>query len=112
MDSKAIKKFTDFANWEIEVKIKKRRIIISKEIPSRIEIIERAFFGDDRERIVKEWEKKIILDIKIPKDKQDEVSVIKKTLGGNIVLNSIQYYELKNELILYNIETFDWDHLC
>jgi len=89
MSKKTIKSFTDFNYFEIEVKISLERIIISKQIPSRIELIEKAGFGDDRERRVIEWEKKIILDIKIPKDKQREVCNIKESLGGNIVLNSI-----------------------
>jgi hypothetical protein len=64
MNSKTIEVFTDFDNFEIEVKIRKKRIVISKKKPSRIEVIERAFFGDDRERIVKEWENKIIFRYK------------------------------------------------
>lgn len=112
MDLKTIKEFRDFDNFGIEVDISLERIIISKDIPSRIEIIEKAGFGDDRERRVTEWEKKIILDIKIPKDKQDEVIEIKECLGGNVCLNSIQYCELNDDLILYNISVINWDDIC
>jgi hypothetical protein len=112
MNSKIIKEFTDFDNLEIEVEISLKRIIISKQIPSRIEIIEKAGFGDDRERRVIEWEKKIMFDIKIPKDKQDGVNEIKESLGGNIQLNSIEYFERNEELILYKIDVFNWDNIC
>ena len=111
MDLKTIKEFTDFDNFGIEVDISLERIIISKNIPSRIEIIEKAGFGDDRERRVTEWEKKIILDIKIPKDKQSEVIEVKESLGGNVEMNSIQYFEQNDELILYKIDVINWDDI-
>jgi hypothetical protein len=112
MDLKTIKEFRDFDNFGIEVNISLERIIISKDVPSRIEIIEKAGFGDDRERRVTEWEKKIILDIKIPKDKQSEVSDIKESLERNVWLTSIQYFEFNDELILHNIKFLDWDDIC
>jgi hypothetical protein len=112
MNSKIIKEFTDFDNLEIEVEISQECIIISKQIPSRIEIIEKAGFGDDRERRVKEWEKKILFDIKITKDKQDEVNEIKESLERNVWLTSIQYFEFNDELILHNIIFLDWDEIC
>jgi hypothetical protein len=112
MNSKIIKEFTDFDNVEIEVEISQERIIISEKIPSRIEVIEKLFFWDERERRVVEWEMKIILDIKIPKDKQSEVSDIKESLERNVWLTSIQYFEFNDELILHNIKFLDWDEIC
>ena len=112
MNSKIINEFTDFDNLEIQVDICQGHIIISEQIPSRIEIIEKAGYGDDRERRVIEWEKKILLNIKIPRDKQNEVNEIKESLCGNIQLNLIQYFESNEELILYKIDVFNWDDIC
>jgi hypothetical protein len=112
MNSINIKEYTDFDDLRTYVEFSPERIIIYKEVPSRIEIIERLFSGDDREQRVIEWEKSIILDIRVPHDKQNQVIEINESLGRNVVLNSIQYYEQNNELILHNIVTFDWDQIC
>lgn len=111
MTSTNIKEYKDFDDLRTDVEFSQERILIYKEVPSRIEIIERLFFGDDREQRVIEWEKNIILDIRVPHDKKDQVIEINESLGRNVVLNSIQYYEQNNELILHNIVTFDWDQI-
>ena len=111
MTSTNIKEYTDFDDLRTDVEFNPERIIIYKEVPSRIEIIERLFSGDDREQRVIEWEKSIILDIRVPHDKQNQVIEINESLGKNVVLNSIQYYEQNNDLILHNIITFDWDQI-
>lgn len=111
MNSINIKEYSDFYDLRTDVEFSPERIIIYKEVPSRIEIIERLFSGDDREQRVIEWEKSIILDIRVPHNKQNQVIEINESLGRNVVLNSIQYYEQNNELILHNIVTFDWDQI-
>jgi hypothetical protein len=112
MTSTNIKEYKDFDDLRTDVELSQERIIIYKEVPSRIEIIERLFSGDDREQRVIEWGKNIMLDIRVPHDKQHQVIDINESLGRNVVLNSIQYYEQNNELILHNIVTFDLDQIC
>jgi hypothetical protein len=111
MNSKSIKKFTDFNYFDIEVEFSQENIKIFKNIPSKIEIIEKIGFGDDRERRVVEWDKIIILDIIIPIDKQEEVIEINKKLNDNYCISSLEYYELKGKLILSDLEIFSWDEL-
>ena len=92
-----------------EIVLHENSFIIVRNVPSKIEMIEPKFPGDDRERKITEYKSETILNIMIPETFKNEIISKKSqleycdieieynTINGLNILNSIEIYDL-NEL--------------
>jgi hypothetical protein len=99
----------NYDEWNDEIEIVDDKLIISRSVPSEIEVSISRFPGDDLDRIVTKYDTEKILEIKIPKLLMDSVKSKQDDL--NFTGTYIDYFESQSGNELISIETLDIEGL-